>query len=103
MNEACEVENPAFISCCEATEVLHSPEAALDAIAVFIGAFVMGNDDLTRAVRRDDGLGSHGSNDLSRCIAVVGLVGQHGITDLSLQKGRCLRDVANLTCRHDEP
>jgi hypothetical protein len=34
----------------EAPEVLHSVETPLDAVAIYVGEFVMWNDDLARAV-----------------------------------------------------
>jgi transcriptional regulator with XRE-family HTH domain len=46
MNEAFEVDDPSFVAGCEAAEMLHSAEAALDAVAVSVGDFVMRNDEL---------------------------------------------------------
>lgn len=46
IDEAHEVNSPAVIACCEATEVLHSTEASLDTIAVDVSDWVMWDDDL---------------------------------------------------------
>ena len=50
IDEAHEVDSPAVIACCEATEVLHSTEASLDTIAVDVSDWVMWDDDLARSV-----------------------------------------------------
>ena len=46
INKALEMSGPSFVSRCEASEVLHSVEAPLDAVAVLVGSFIMGDDDL---------------------------------------------------------
>ncbi len=86
----------------EASEVLHPVEASLDAAAIFVGGFVVGDDDLVRAVRWDDGFRSHAGNSFSQGIAVIGFISQHGIAARSLHKSRRLRDITRLTGRDDE-
>lgn len=50
IDEAFEVDCSAVVSCCEASEVLHSVEAPFDAVAIFVGSFIVGDDDLARPV-----------------------------------------------------
>ena len=42
--------DPAVVAGCEAPEVLHSVEASLDAIAVFVDDFIVGDGDISRTV-----------------------------------------------------
>ncbi len=50
IDDALEMNSPAVVACREPAEVLHSVEAPLDAIALFVGARVVRDDDLARPV-----------------------------------------------------
>lgn len=47
---AFEVNGSAVITCCETAEVLHSVEAALDAVPLNVDGFIVRDDDFARAV-----------------------------------------------------
>ena len=50
IEEALEVNGSTVVARGEATKVLHPIEASLDAVAMFVDEFVVGDDDLARAV-----------------------------------------------------
>jgi len=50
VDKALEVNGSAVVTSGEATEVFHSIEAPLDAIAIDVDDFIVRNDDLARAV-----------------------------------------------------
>src|SRR5579862_3313212 len=102
MDEGEEVGGSAVEPRCETPEVLELVEAAFDAVAGFVEVGVMGDRNLARTGRRNDGNHAGICDQLTKAIAVVGFVGDDAAALDAIEQSRCGDDVMDLASGEDE-
>lgn len=102
MDEAGEVDGSAIIARGEAPEMFEAAKASFDLVAVLIGGFVVGDEDLAVSLGWDDRLGLHASNQFAQAIAVIGFIGEYRIGLLPFQEVGSSRDIMRLASRDPE-
>ena len=102
MHEAGEVDGSAIVASGEAPEMLEAAKASFDLIAMLIGVFVVGDEDLAVALGRDHRLGVHAGDPFTQVIAVIGFIGEYRFGPLPFQKIGGRSDVVRLASRDRE-
>ena len=102
VDEAGEVNRPAIVARCEAAEVFEAIEAALDAVATFVGRCIVRDEDLPGSVGRDHRCRAEAGDLPSEGVAVIGFVGEHGTAGHAIDQSGSGDDIAHLAGRDDE-
>lgn len=103
MYECEKVDCSSVVSCGDAPEVLELVEASFDAVSRLVDLEVIGDRALSGWITRDDGGRPDIRDEAAEVIAVVGLVGEDMSWLEALEQSRCLRHIAGLSGRENDP